>query len=65
MEWKQGTVYMRHTNKEGKSHISDHPCWQMDLFIAARQKEAQEEGGRVEVVTRADYIAARERARSS
>lgn len=55
--WKQGTVFMKHTDKKGDSYIEAHMCWQMDRFIQSQRDAAKDAGGSIEVVTEADYLA--------
>ena len=53
--WDAGTVYLRHFDKEGRSHVQEHACWNMDKFKASAQKAAIDAGGRVEQVTENEY----------
>ena len=55
MQWSQGTVFMKHIDKEGKGYIEMHPCWHMERFIASQTIEAKKAGGSVAVVTQDDY----------
>lgn len=43
-------VWLRHTSKAGNVFISHHVCWDVGLFIAAREREAAREGGKVQQV---------------
>ena len=39
-------IWLKTTDKDGKSSISHHRLWDVDLFMTARQKEAVKEGAR-------------------
>lgn len=54
-QWKPGIAFLRHLDKEGKSYIQEHTCWNTDLFIASQSKAAIDAGGNVQVVTEAEY----------
>lgn len=43
-------IWIKTTDKHGKSSVSYHRVWDIGLFMAARQKEAAKEGGKVEQV---------------
>ena len=43
-------IYVRHTDKDGKSYVSEHRVWDADLFMATHQTEAQKEGGKASAV---------------
>ncbi len=58
-DWKQGTVFMRHTDKDGGGYIESHACWNTDKFIAAQREAAQKAGGSVGAVTQAEYAASK------
>jgi hypothetical protein len=31
-------VYLRHTATTGQKHVTDHWCWDVDLFLASQQR---------------------------
>lgn len=43
-------IWLKHTDKNDKTHVSHHMVWDVGLFMAAREKEAKKEGGKVEQV---------------
>ena len=43
-------VWIKNTDRDGKSHVSHHMVWDIGLFMAAREKEAVKVGGKVEQV---------------
>lgn len=43
-------IWLKTTDKDGRSSTSHHRLWDVGLFMAARQKEAAKEGGKVEQV---------------
>lgn len=34
-------VYLRHTSTDGKTHVMQHRCWDVDRFIASQQEAAR------------------------
>ena len=54
-QWKQGTVFLRNKGKDGTGYVSEHACWNTDLFIASQNAAAIKAGGSIEVITEADY----------
>lgn len=57
MEWKPGIIYLQHTDKNGKSYIDWHPCWDIERFEASQYKAAVETSGSVSRVTEQEYRA--------
>lgn len=53
------TIYARHTDKEGKTHVAEHRVWDEETFMKARQEEAKKIGGKssVEQITHFEYMA--------
>lgn len=49
------TIWMRYTDKAGKSHAVEHRVWDKDIFLSARASDAQREGGKAEQITEAQY----------
>jgi hypothetical protein len=43
-------VWLKTTDKKGKTWTSHHRCWDLGLFLNRRQEEAVKEGGSVEQV---------------
>lgn len=43
-------TWIKTTTKEGKSSTSHHRVWDIGLFMAAREREAAKDGGKVEQV---------------
>jgi hypothetical protein len=43
-------VWIKTTTKQGGSSVSHHRVWDIGLFMAAREREALKEGGKVEQV---------------
>lgn len=54
-------IFVRYTGKEGKSYVNQHRVWDAERFMATRQAEAKNEGGKakVEHITEQQYRAAR------
>lgn len=56
-DWKSGAVFLRVTAKKGATpFVSHHQCWHRDHFIACRAVDYGNEGGRIEVITEAEYL---------
>ncbi len=53
METRQ--IFMRRTDKKGGVTITEHRCWDAQLFIDTRMDEARKEGGKVELLTQKQY----------
>ena len=43
-------IWVKYTDKDGKSHVSHHVAWDIGLFMETRKAEAAKEGGQVEQV---------------
>lgn len=43
-------IWVKTTTKEGKSSVSYHRVWDVGLFLAARERDAAKDGGKVEQV---------------
>jgi hypothetical protein len=43
-------VWIKYTTKQGTTHTQYHRVWDIGLFLAAREKDAKKEGGKVEQV---------------
>ena len=48
-------IWVKYTDKNGKSFVKDHCCWDVGLFLEAQQKQAAKEGGKVEQVLRPPF----------
>ena len=50
-------VYLRHTDKDGRSYVREHRVWDADKFIASQLGHALKEGGKafVQQLTREQY----------
>lgn len=48
-------IYVRHSDKEGKSHVVCHRVWSSELFLASVSASARKEGGTVEQITEEAY----------
>ncbi len=61
------TIYLRHTDASGKSYVADHRTWDAKLFFQSQSDSvaailAKTPGkNKVELATKADYDAGRER----
>lgn len=42
-------IYVKHTSKNGSSHVQTHRVWDAERFMAARSAEARKEGGQAAV----------------
>lgn len=42
-------IHVRHTSKDGSSYVQEHRVWDAERFMAARQAEAKQEGGKAAV----------------
>lgn len=42
-------IWVKYTDKHGKSHTAYHRVWDVGLFMEARQREAIKEGGKAAV----------------
>lgn len=49
-------LYLRHTDKNGKSRIECHRVWDAAKFLEATDKAARHEGGSISVVTPVEYL---------
>lgn len=49
-------LYMRYEDKGGHSHVMHHYVWDSALFVATRQKEARQNGGSAQPITREQYL---------
>ena len=56
-ELECATVWLKHTDKNGHSHIAGHRSWNVKLFLASQFQAALKAGGCVEQVTEDDYKA--------
>lgn len=56
-EFSPRDVFARHTDKTGKSYVSEHRVWNADRFFAARNAECVKEGGKAacERITEEQY----------
>lgn len=43
-------IYVKYTDKDGKSFTQYHRVWDIGIFMAARESEAKKNGGKVEQV---------------
>jgi len=43
-------IWVKYTDKDGKSHVMHHVAWDVGRFMEARQIEAAKLGGKVEQV---------------
>lgn len=43
-------IWVRYTDREGRSHVSYHRVWDVGLFLSKREEEAGKIGGKVEQV---------------
>lgn len=59
LEQSSYPVWLRHTNKDGKTWVSDHRVWHKERFIEGQQRIAKREGGTVEQITRVEHDAER------
>lgn len=48
-------ILLRHTNKEGTAYVHAHRVWDRDLFLLTQSTAAVKEGGKVEVLTEAEF----------
>lgn len=48
-------IYMRYTNKAGKSHVVEHQVWDKDRFLSARADDAVKEHGTAFQITEDQY----------
>lgn len=50
-------IYIRYTDKEGKTHVASHFVWDAPRFVDARRAEAKKEGGKAsaEQITKEQY----------
>ena len=66
-------LYLRHTATDGNGYVQCHRVWDADIFIAARQREAQKANAdvkgddaprraRIDIVTRDQYLNSRKSA---
>lgn len=57
------TLWVRHTDKDGKSYVQEHRAWDPVLFFACLGKGAREAGGQSQVaqISEAQYVAERKR----
>lgn len=57
-------IYMRHTDKDGKSYVQEHRVWNADRFVEAQLDEALKLGGKamVQQITHEQYLRAKGRA---
>ena len=62
LDWEPGTVFLRITpKKDERPFVSEHRCWNRTRFIAIRSEEYRKEGGKVEVITEAQYLKEKKR----
>lgn len=56
-------VYVKHTDKDGRSFVQVHRAWDRDLFLQSLAKAAVEAGGKAkaEAITEQQYERARKR----
>lgn len=59
MEASGHDLYLRHTDKSGKSHIECHRVWDALRFLNSQEKSAKVEGGSISVVEPEQYMAYR------
>ena len=52
-------IYLRHTDKKGKSWVQQHRVWDAALFMQSQDADARKESGSVELATESDYAAQR------
>lgn len=50
-------LYLKHTDKEGRSHVQQHRVWDASLFVQTQDRAARELGGKaaIELSTEEDY----------
>lgn len=51
------SVYVRHTDKDGRSFVEEHRVWNRAIFMQARARDAAKVGGeaKVELLTEEQY----------
>lgn len=51
-------IYLRHTDKNGKSYVQEHRVWDADRFVASQVGAAVKEGGKAfaQQITREQYL---------
>lgn len=54
------TIFLRHTDKEGKSYVHEHRVWDRDLFLKSTAAAALKAGGKAEAITEQDFKAERQ-----
>ena len=47
--WDEGTIYVRHTNKEGSITYQEHRCWNVGVFFQNLARAAADVGGEARV----------------
>lgn len=58
-------VYLKYTEKSGKSHVDQHRVWDIDAFYRAQLSAAAAVGGGIAPATEADYRRERWASKSS
>lgn len=46
-------IWVKYTDKDGKSFVSYHRVWDVGLFMESKSREASKSGGKVEQVMKA------------
>lgn len=61
MEHVGRDIYLRHTDKDGKSYVQQHRVWDADRFITSQMEAALKVGGKamVQQLTREQYATER------
>jgi hypothetical protein len=54
-------IYLRHTDKDGESHVQEHRVWDAERFLSSQQAAASKEKGSVQLSTREVYLKERNR----
>jgi hypothetical protein len=42
-------VWLRHTDKDGRSHVMQHRCWDRERFVQSQRDAARKQGGLADV----------------
>jgi hypothetical protein len=53
--WDEGTVRLRHIDKEGRTHYTEHRCWNAGRFVAETTASALIMGGNCVAVSAAEW----------
>lgn len=48
-------VYLHNTDKNGKSWVTWHQCWDAERFVTTQQERAAKEGGSVRLAGEDEY----------